>query len=328
VLIARANPRFDNFIERLPGERHKILSMWNGYVEKGSDAYKPSLSQSLGTDYEPLHTSGHCDMKSLREFFRLLNPKSIIPIHTDNPEVFANHFCDEFPVTVLNDGESISPISGNVIDACSAKILCVKKQYTLDDPCLGNFKNFEDAKMMVTHTRYSPQTLIGYEVMEEEDMWPFRVQILDAERHPLSEYKYGGHRPQEEHYQEPCTFTKGEKVLALFYGGYNVVVPAILLGPISLERIKESYEQDEEWQHNCPTFEECEENLKEWTDWEWDQVAVQPLVKVEGLVGTMHDIEFTPRIYLFPYRDLFENNSTTDVEENQNKTRDKIQGSN
>ena len=182
--------------------------------------------------------------------------------------------------------------------------------------------------MMVTHTRYSPQTLIGYEVMEEEDMWPFRVQILDAERHPLSEYKYGGRRPQEEHYQEPCTFTKGEKVLALFYGGYNVVVPAILLGPISLERIKESYEQDEEWQHNCPTFEECEENLKEWTDWEWDQVAVQPLVKVEGLVGTMHDIEFTPRIYLFPYRDLFENNSTTDVEENQNKTRDKIQGSN
>jgi len=328
VLIARANPRFDNFIERLPGEKHKILSMWEGYVEKSRESYTPCLSQSLGTDYEYMHTSGHCDMKSLREFFRLLNPKSIIPIHTDNPEDFANLFCDEFPVTVLNDGETISPISKGVFDACSARILCVKKPYKLDAPCLGQFKNFEDAKVMATHTRYSPQTLIGYEVMEEEDMWPFKVQIFDACWNLLSEYKYGGHSPRGGHYQEPCSFSKGEKVLALFYGGYNVVVPAIVLGPISLKFIRESFEQDEEWQEMCPTFEECKENLKEWNDWDWDKVAVQPLVKVEASIRTMTNIEFTQRIYLFPYRNLFENNSTTDVEENQNKTRDKIQGSN
>lgn len=112
VLIARANDRFDNFIERLPGDKHKYLSMWKGYVEVGREAYNPRLASSLGTDYEYLHTSGHCDMKSLRELFHLLSPMSIIPIHTEEPEAFANLFCDEFSITVLNDGESVT-LSGD-----------------------------------------------------------------------------------------------------------------------------------------------------------------------------------------------------------------------
>lgn len=107
VLIARANERFDNLIERLPGEKHKYLSMWKGYVEEGCEAYNPSLAKSLGKNYEYLHTSGHCDMKSLRELFHMLHPHMIIPIHTDNPEEFANLFRDEFFVKVLKDGESI-----------------------------------------------------------------------------------------------------------------------------------------------------------------------------------------------------------------------------
>ena len=110
VLIARANERFDHFVERIPGEKHKYLSMWNGYVKESSEAYNPRLAKSLGKDYEYLHTSGHCDMKSMREFFRMLSPLSIIPIHTDKPEAFADLFCPEFRVTLLNDGESISTI--------------------------------------------------------------------------------------------------------------------------------------------------------------------------------------------------------------------------
>lgn len=107
VLIARANDRFDNFIERIPDEKHKYLSMWKGCLKEGSEAYNPRLAQSLGKDYEYLHTSGHCDMKSLREVLHLLHPHSIIPIHTDNPEAFADLFRDEFNVSLLNDGEFI-----------------------------------------------------------------------------------------------------------------------------------------------------------------------------------------------------------------------------
>lgn len=121
VLIARANERFDNFIERLPGEKHKYLSMWKGYVNENCDAYNEKLARSLGKDFEYMHTSGHCDMKSLREFFRMLSPISIIPIHTENPEAFADLFCDEFSIIILNDGDSISPISPRKVDTCNAK---------------------------------------------------------------------------------------------------------------------------------------------------------------------------------------------------------------
>lgn len=112
VLIARANPRFDKLIEQIPGEKKKVLSMWNGYVKEGSDAYNENLAKSLDEDFDYMHTSGHIDMADLREFFRLLHPKGIIPIHTENPEAFAKVF-SEWPIIVLNDGDSISLTSSS-----------------------------------------------------------------------------------------------------------------------------------------------------------------------------------------------------------------------
>ena len=46
-------------------------------------------------------------MKSLREIFRQLQPKAIIPIHTDKPDKFAELFCDEWNIMRLHDGQSI-----------------------------------------------------------------------------------------------------------------------------------------------------------------------------------------------------------------------------
>ena len=108
VMIARSNSRFDSFIANIPGEKKTYLSMWDGYVKEGSDTYKENLVRSLGEGFLYMHTSGHCDMKSLRDFFRLLHPKAIIPIHTDNPKEFSQLFSDEWPVLLLNDGDSIS----------------------------------------------------------------------------------------------------------------------------------------------------------------------------------------------------------------------------
>jgi ribonuclease J len=108
VLIARSSERFDNLLEQIPGDRQKVLSMWDGYVKEGTEAYNEKLSNSLDGEFEYLHTSGHVDMKDLRDFFRLLQPKAIIPIHTDNPEQFAKLFGDEWPVIRLYDGQSFS----------------------------------------------------------------------------------------------------------------------------------------------------------------------------------------------------------------------------
>lgn len=106
VLIARSSERFDDLLEQIPGEKQKVLSMWEGYVKEGTEAYKENLANSLDGEYNYMHTSGHVDMNDLRKFFRQLQPKAIIPIHTDSPEQFAKEFSDEWPVIRLYDGQS------------------------------------------------------------------------------------------------------------------------------------------------------------------------------------------------------------------------------
>lgn len=109
VLIARSNPRFDSFIDKIPGEpKQHYLSMWTGYVNPSLPAYNHDLAKSLGPNFKPLHTSGHCDMKSLENLIVQLNPKAIIPIHTDDPQAFARIFCNKWPVRLLHDGETFS----------------------------------------------------------------------------------------------------------------------------------------------------------------------------------------------------------------------------
>ena len=126
VLMARSNPTFDSLIKRIPGEKQVYLSMWDGYVDKSKAAYNEQLAKSLGKGYLRMHTSGHCDMNSLRELFRLLHPKAIVPIHTEKPEDFAQLFGDEWSVVVLNDGESISSISSGTADAHDSKVVLKK----------------------------------------------------------------------------------------------------------------------------------------------------------------------------------------------------------
>ena len=126
VLMARSNPTFDSLITRIPGEKQVYLSMWDGYVDKSKAAYNEQLAKSLGKGYLRMHTSGHCDMNSLREVFRLLHPKAIVPIHTEKPEDFAQLFGDEWSVVVLNDGESISSILSGTADAHDPMVILKK----------------------------------------------------------------------------------------------------------------------------------------------------------------------------------------------------------
>lgn len=84
--------------------------MWKDYVNKNSEAYNEKLANSLGKRFEHIHTSGHSDMNSMREVFRLLHPKALIPIHTDAPEKFEEVFSDEWSVIRLNDGDSVSAL--------------------------------------------------------------------------------------------------------------------------------------------------------------------------------------------------------------------------
>ena len=150
VLIARANPLFDDFIERIPGEKLKYLSMWKGYVDPKNEAYNDNMAASVGKKFLYIHTSGHCDMDSLNGLFQMLHPRAIIPIHTDNPETFAKLFCKEWPIIVLNDGD------------------CKKRK------CIGYFKSDEDARIALAHTVFGTTNKTRYGIIEEEDMTSYK----------------------------------------------------------------------------------------------------------------------------------------------------------
>ncbi|MDE6459439.1 MAG: hypothetical protein K2K52_01215 [Paramuribaculum sp.] len=123
VLIARQGERFDSLLNQLPDKgRIKYLSMWDGYIDESNAAYNPDLAKSVGNESRYMHTSGHCDMDSLDELFSMLQPKAVIPIHTDNPQAFADLFCDKLPVILLNDGEYFSAIRDPWFDITEAKL--------------------------------------------------------------------------------------------------------------------------------------------------------------------------------------------------------------
>ena len=84
--------------KKLPkGNLSIIYSMWKGYLEKPSylDEYKDIII--------PIHTSGHAYIKDLQDFVEMIKPKSIIPIHTENKEKYAELF--DAKIIELNNGE-------------------------------------------------------------------------------------------------------------------------------------------------------------------------------------------------------------------------------
>ena len=171
VLIARANPLYDDFIERIPGEKQKYLSMWKGYVDPKNEAYNESMASSVGKDFLYMHTSGHCDMDSLNELFQMLYPRAIIPIHTDNPEAFAQLFRKEWPIIVLNDGDSMSPFTDSYVDSKYAMVVSGRKK-----KCIGYFKSDEQARFALAHTVFGSTNKTRYEIIEEEDMADYKSE--------------------------------------------------------------------------------------------------------------------------------------------------------
>lgn len=70
-----------------------IYSMWKGYFKSEAEYW-----QKYGISPLYIHTSGHAGVDALKKMAEALNPKNIIPIHTQFPQ----SFCDHFGSKVLN----------------------------------------------------------------------------------------------------------------------------------------------------------------------------------------------------------------------------------
>ena len=319
VMIARANDRFDKLLSKIPQNGRKtFLSMWDGYLDRSKAAYNPALAQSIGTDYEYLHTSGHCDMVSLDRLLDMLKPKAIIPIHTDNPQRFVDLFCEKWPVIFLEDGESFAPIRDPGFDTTSAKVMAFQEPdnscevienpenlqwWMVDNRFLGEFQWWDDADSALRHVVYAPKRLLGYAIESDEDMAPFLYVVYNPDFTEHSRYDEGGHNPEDEYYQSDCEFTPGQRVLANID---DVSVPCEVVDPLTEAFLRKEY-LDEFGTLNEKDFQEYKSEL--W-DWDWDKVVVRPLVKIITEYGEISSETTVPRIYIFPYKTLSPNEDT------------------
>ena len=84
-----------------------IYSLWAGYLK--DDQYRP-LMDWLDKKSIPLvhcHTSGHAPLPDLKRLASALAPKMLVPVHSFEPELFADHFEN---VVIKNDGQWWEPI--------------------------------------------------------------------------------------------------------------------------------------------------------------------------------------------------------------------------
>lgn len=65
-----------------------IYSLWSGYRETEKMKYFLSECKKMGLKVVALHTSGHADENTLKRLIETVNPKLLVPVHTENADKF------------------------------------------------------------------------------------------------------------------------------------------------------------------------------------------------------------------------------------------------
>ena len=281
VLVAQANTRFNNLIDKMPGDKVVYLSMWEEYVNPDSEAYNPVLHEAVGCDYRLWHTTGHCSMTALKSLLEILNPKAVIPMHTDSPRAFADYFCNAWPVLLLGDGETFAPIKDTGYDNITAAVIARGRQldrdgnvFELDEKCIGEFASADDALFALKRVCYAPGRLLGYAVREDEDMSPFDYKTYTPDFALFNEYTFGRHAPGREAHGRLEELQPGETVWCVTYAGFNVIFSATVEGALTGRYLRDRYERDIDLQME---YDSADEAVADWPDWDWDSVIVKPI---------------------------------------------------
>ncbi len=109
VFLLRPSMRRD--LEHIPNLKagSYIYSMWSGYLQKPDvKKFKESL-ESRGFSFHQIHTSGHADVKTLKQMVGAVEPKNLVPIHTFDGDDYQTIF-KETNVFRAKDGDEIEVI--------------------------------------------------------------------------------------------------------------------------------------------------------------------------------------------------------------------------
>lgn len=74
-----------------------VWSMWSGYLAEPSGVRLREAARSAGVPLVEHHTSGHASVRDLSRLAAAVNPGRLVPIHTEGPLQFAEHFANAEP---------------------------------------------------------------------------------------------------------------------------------------------------------------------------------------------------------------------------------------
>ena len=99
MFVRLGNPMFERIMEKYKDKNPLLIySMWHGYIDQ-----QPKIKNAMDTYRSvEMHTSGHADFECIKKLINMLNPKTIIPSHTENASAFLSISNN---VTILNDGD-------------------------------------------------------------------------------------------------------------------------------------------------------------------------------------------------------------------------------
>ena len=88
IMLIKPNYFYKRLIRKYL-DRNLIYSKWIGYLsEKNEEIYDFFMDEVFSV----IHTGGHSRKRDLIEFIRVINPKWLLPIHTNNKEYFKKYF--------------------------------------------------------------------------------------------------------------------------------------------------------------------------------------------------------------------------------------------
>lgn len=87
----------------IPKDSVLFYSMWSQYVLEPSFGRTRAFLDRHGIQLKEMHTSGHAILPDLKQFAQAISPEIIVPIHTEYPDRYREHFGNR--VRCLRDGE-------------------------------------------------------------------------------------------------------------------------------------------------------------------------------------------------------------------------------
>lgn len=103
LMVFRPSMREFDFHGKLPEKCRCLYGYWRGYLTKQDWVELQDHISQVGGDFIQAHVSGHAYVADIISFVNSVNAKTVIPIHTFEPQMYQDYFPN---VMKLSDGVS------------------------------------------------------------------------------------------------------------------------------------------------------------------------------------------------------------------------------